>query len=79
MAKKYKSNIKDVNEYMTSKTCHSCQNINKDLGSKKIYKCSKCCIEIDRDINASINIYIKGPDEFVNKFIRCDKSCKQLL
>ena len=60
MAKKYKSNIKDINEYMTSKICHNCQYIDKDLGSKKIYKCCKCCIEIDRDINASINIYNKG-------------------
>ena len=41
MAKKYKSNIKDVNEYMTSKTCHNCQNVDNELGSKKIYKCCK--------------------------------------
>jgi transposase len=60
MAKKYKSNVKDINEYMTSKTCHNCQYIDKDLGSKKIYKCCKCYIEINRDINASINIYNKG-------------------
>ena len=31
-----------------------------NLGSKKIYNCKKCKIEIDRDINASINIYKKG-------------------
>jgi transposase len=65
MAKKYKSNIKDINEYMTSKTCYNCQNVDNELGSKKIYKCCKCCIEIDRDINASINIYNKGSDGFV--------------
>ena len=34
-----------------------CQNINKKLKSEKIYKCSKCKLLIDRDINASINIY----------------------
>ena len=60
MAIKYGSNVKDINEYMTSKTCHSCQNIHKELGAHKIYNCEKCKIEIDRDINASINIYKIG-------------------
>ena len=60
MAIKYKSNVKDINEYMTSKMCHNCQNIHKDLGAKKVYKCDKCKIKIDRDINASINIYKIG-------------------
>jgi IS605 OrfB family transposase len=60
MAIKYKSNVKDINEYMTSKTCHNCQNIHKELGANKIYKCDKCKIEIDRDINASINMYKIG-------------------
>jgi transposase len=60
MAKKYNCNILDINEYMTSKTCHNCHNINKDLGSSKIYICDKCNIKIDRDINAAINMYNKG-------------------
>ena len=60
MAIKYKSNVKDINEYMTSKTCNNCQNIHKELGANKVYKCEKCKIEIDRDINASINIYKIG-------------------
>lgn len=60
ISKKYKSNVKLINEYMTSKMCHNCDNIHKNLGSKKIYKCEKCKIEIDRDINASINMYKKG-------------------
>jgi len=60
ISKKYKSNIKLINEYNTSKMCHNCENIYKNLGCKKIYKCKKCKIEIDRDINASINIYKKG-------------------
>ena len=60
ISKKYKSNVKLINEYMTSKMCHNCENIYINLGSKKIYKCEKCKIEIDRDINASINIYKKG-------------------
>ena len=60
MAKKYKCNIIEVNEYMTSKTCHNCKNIDKDLGIKKIYNCNCCKIKIDRDINAAINIYNNG-------------------
>ena len=60
MAIKYESNVNDVNEYMTSKTCHNCKNIHKELGANKVYKCEKCKIEIDRDINASINIYKLG-------------------
>ena len=60
MAKKYKCNIIEVNEYMTSKTCHNCKNIDKDLGMKKIYNCNCCKIKIDRDINAAINIYNNG-------------------
>jgi transposase len=60
MAKKYNSKIIDINEYMTSKTCHNCHNIHKDLGSNKIYICNKCNIKIDRDINAAINMYNKG-------------------
>jgi putative transposase len=60
ISKKYKSDVKLINEYMTSKICHNCENIHTNLGSKKIYKCKKCKIEIDRDINASINICKKG-------------------
>jgi len=58
MAIKYKSNVKDINEYMTSKKCHNCQNIHKELSSKKVYKCENCKIKID--INASINMYKIG-------------------
>ena len=54
---KYNNNINEIDEYMTSKKCCNCQNINKKLTSEKIYKCDKCKILIDRDINASINIY----------------------
>lgn len=57
MALKYKSNVNDINEYMTSKKCHRCENIHENLGANKIYKCKRCKIKIDRDINASINIY----------------------
>lgn len=65
MAPKFNCNIVEVSEYLTSKTCFNCGNIKQDLGSNKVYKCDNCDLEIDRDINASINIY-------VNKVLKYD-------
>ena len=43
--------------YPSSKTCSNCGSIKKDLKLKdRIYKCSNCGLEIDRDYNASINL-----------------------
>ena len=43
--------------YPSSKTCSCCGHIKKDLKlNHRIYKCSNCGIEIDRDYNASINL-----------------------
>jgi putative transposase len=60
MSKKYDCQINLINEYKTSKTCHNCKNEHQNLGSNKIYDCIKCQIKIDRDINASINMYEGG-------------------
>jgi IS605 OrfB family transposase len=38
----------------TSKTCHRCRHVAQDKG--RIYKCPKCGMEYDRDLNACINI-----------------------
>ena len=47
--------------YPSSKTCSSCGNVKETLKlSERIYKCSNCGLEIDRDYNASINILKKG-------------------
>lgn len=54
---KYGNTINEIDEYMTSKMCHNCKNIKRDLGSNKTYNCENCEIKIGRDINASINIY----------------------
>ena len=43
--------------YPSSKTCSCCGSIEKDLKlNNRIYKCSNCGLEIDRDYNASINL-----------------------
>ncbi|MCD3252361.1 RNA-guided endonuclease InsQ/TnpB family protein [Clostridium botulinum] len=43
--------------YPSSKTCSCCGAIKKDLKlSDRVYKCDKCGLTIDRDLNASINL-----------------------
>ena len=43
--------------YPSSKTCSCCGAIKRDLKlSNRIYRCDICNIEIDRDLNASINL-----------------------
>ena len=47
--------------YPSSKTCSSCGNVKSDLTLKdRTYICSECGTEIDRDLNASINILNQG-------------------
>jgi putative transposase len=57
MAIKFGTNIIETDEYLTSKCCSNCKKINDALGSSKIFNCNHCDLKIDRDINASINIY----------------------
>lgn len=43
--------------YPSSKTCHVCGNVKKDLKlSDRVYRCDCCGNVIDRDVNASINL-----------------------
>ena len=43
--------------YPSSKTCSCCGSVKKDLKlNDRIYKCSNCSLEMDRDYNASINL-----------------------
>ena len=44
--------------YPSSKTCTKCGNIKKELGLKdRVYICNACGLSIDRDYNASLNLY----------------------
>ena len=44
--------------YPSSKTCSHCGSIKSDLKlSDRTFKCNKCGFEIDRDLNASLNLY----------------------
>jgi putative transposase len=60
MCKSRGNNFKVVTEHFTSKLCSKCGNLHKNLGSSEVYKCSKCKLEIDRDINAARNIFLKN-------------------
>lgn len=43
--------------YPSSKICSNCGSIKDELSlSERIYKCNECGYEIDRDLNASINL-----------------------
>ena len=43
--------------YPSTKTCYSCNNVKDKMPlSVRTYKCDHCGIEIDRDVNASINL-----------------------
>lgn len=43
--------------YASSKTCHECGSVKKDLKlSDRVYKCSECGNTMDRDLNASLNL-----------------------
>jgi len=55
----YGSKYYEVSEFMTSKTCNNCKKPNMSLGSSKTFSCNRCGLTMDRDHNASINIYNK--------------------
>lgn len=48
--------------YPSSKTCHRCGMIKDVLTlADRVFKCDKCGLEIDRDLNAAINLSTVGP------------------
>ena len=53
--------IKIDTYYPSSKTCSNCGNVKETLSlSERTYHCEECGFEIDRDLNASINILNTG-------------------
>lgn len=56
--KEYNIELRIVDKwYPSSKICHNCRHIKKDLKlSNRTYKCSECGYTEDRDINASLNL-----------------------
>jgi len=73
----YKSKYKDKlfyqidTYYPSSQECSVCGSIDKKYKDikERVYKCSKCHHEIDRDINASINIMFEGLKLYMKEII----------
>ena len=58
--------------YPSSQICSRCDNQDKsykDL-TRREYKCSKCTQELDRDLNASINIMFEGLKLYMKNYAR---------
>lgn len=58
--------------YPSSQICSRCNNQDKrykDLTRRK-YKCTKCGEELDRDLNASINIMFEGLKLYMENYVR---------
>lgn len=73
----YKTNIVKIDRfYPSSKTCSGCgavnDDINKDMKNLKnrVFKCNTCDLEIDRDLNASINIHRVGTSTLREETVR---------
>ena len=62
-----------INPKNTTKTCNHCGFINKDLKFEEFWVCPNCNKEIDRDLNASVNILKKGLE-----LISLEKSAESL-
>ena len=63
----YKTNTHKIDRfYPSSKTCSRCENKNDSINETleglkdRIFVCGKCGFEIDRDLNASVNIHRVG-------------------
>jgi putative transposase len=49
-----------VSEAYTSKTCSACGWVYQRLGGRKTFKCRRCGLVIDRDINGARGIFLRG-------------------
>ena len=73
---KYKSELKGKyffqidDYYASSQICSRCDNQDKKYKNlnERNYKCRKCNLEIDRDLNASINIMFEGVKMYIKKY-----------
>ena len=67
-----KTNIVKIDKfYPSSKTCSCCGYVKKDLTLKeRIFDCPNCKSKIDRDYNASLNIFRVGASTLSGEFVR---------
>jgi putative transposase len=55
-------NLIITTEEYTTQTCGRCGELNKSIGSKKIFSCKKCSYVSDRDFNSARSILLKTLD-----------------
>lgn len=61
--------VKIETQYPSSKTCHACGNKKDTLHvSERVYYCKHCGLEMDRDLNAAINIRRRGMELAQHKY-----------
>jgi putative transposase len=53
----YGSFLKEVNPHLTSKSCPRCGWVSRKVG--RTFHCERCGFTLDRQLNASLNIYLK--------------------
>jgi putative transposase len=53
----YGSFVKEVNPYHTSKSCPRCGWVSRKVG--RTFHCERCGFTLDRQLNASLNIYLR--------------------
>jgi len=53
----YGSFVKEVNPHLTSKSCPRCGRLSRKVGGT--FRCERCGFTLDRQLNASLNIYLK--------------------
>ncbi len=73
----YKAKVTKIDRFFpSSKTCSNCGTINEDINKdmknlkNRVFKCDNCCFEIDRDLNASINIHRVGASTLAGEVVR---------
>lgn len=62
--------------YPSSQTCSGCDNQDKKYKNlnERNYECTKCHLELDRDLNASINIMFEGLKMYIEKLNKIIKN-----
>ena len=62
MGNKYSSKIIEVDPSNTSQVCSNCGSIVSKSLNDRIHHCPECNCNLDRDVNAAINILNRGLD-----------------
>jgi len=50
----------ECQEHYTTKTCSQCGIINRNITKQKVFVCPHCNLDMDRDVNAARNIFLKN-------------------